>query len=369
MKKKRNSVFIVDNGMEDVFDIFRQLEDEFDTHVSESDDDLFESILKTKPDAVLIGVPNFTDEKCSICKELQRNKGVRHIPVIVLSAVANFQASRACFDAGVADYMARPFNIEMLRLRLKNRIAAKKKYEVLSEEKHLLEEQIQERTFELEGALNKMELFSLEAVLRLSKAAEYRDDDTGNHVFRVGLYSAEIARALGMSDDCVKKILWAAPMHDVGKIGIPDNILLKQGPLSPQEWELMKTHASIGAKILDKSFSDVIQVAQILAYGHHEKWNGKGYPEGLEGEEIPLGCRVVAIADVFDALTTERPYKRAFPVEESFKIILEEKGKHFDPAVVDAFFSIQDTILDIREKASDIRKMDGYLFWELNARK
>jgi len=212
-------------------------------------------------------------------------------------------------------------------------------------------------------ASKKMEMSSLEAILRLSKAAEYRDDDTGNHVFRVGMYSAEIGKQLGIEPHNIKKLFYAAPMHDVGKIGIPDNILLKPGKLTEEEWEIMKQHSLMGVKILEGSSSEIINMAEIIARGHHEKWNGKGYPDGKKGNNIPIFCRIVAIADVFDALTTARPYKTPFSIEKSFAILKEERGEHFDPDVVDAFFVVENKISEIKEKYSDVKKFDSRIFW------
>ena len=162
-----------------------------------------------------------------------------------------------------------------------------------------------------------------------------------------------IARKMGLSDRQVENILYAAPMHDVGKIGIPDHILLKPGRLDKDEWEIMKKHAAIGAEILRGSDAEFIQVAETVAMTHHEKWDGSGYPKGLKGEDIPVEGRIVAIADVFDAMTSKRPYKEPLPVGESLKIIKEGSGTHFDPAVVEAFFAVKDEILATREKYRD----------------
>lgn len=190
----------------------------------------------------------------------------------------------------------------------------------------------------------------LDTIFRLAIAAEYRDDDTAEHLHRMSNYSAILVKNYACEDRFVENVLYASPMHDVGKLGIPDAILRKPGKLTPEEFELMKSHTLIGAKILANSEAEVLQLAETVALTHHEKYDGSGYPRGLKGEEIPLVGRIVAIADVFDALTSKRCYKPAFPVEEALNIIEEGKGKHFDPKLVDIFFDSMDEVLEVRRK-------------------
>ena len=197
---------------------------------------------------------------------------------------------------------------------------------------------------ELQGAY-------IDTIHRLVLAAEYKDEDTGAHIVRMSYYSALIAEKLGLQAKDVQNILYAAPMHDVGKIGIPDSILMKPGKLTEEEFDLMKIHTTIGAKILANSKSKILQVAEQIALSHHEKWNGKGYPLGLSGDDIPLAGRIVALADVFDALTSKRPYKNPFPVKVAIDIIKKERGQHFDPDVVDIFLENIDEILKIKSEA------------------
>ncbi|MDQ7826095.1 MAG: HD domain-containing protein [Candidatus Eremiobacteraeota bacterium] len=216
-----------------------------------------------------------------------------------------------------------------------------------------LEGKVRDRTRDLDNALRQVQKASLETIYRLARASEFKDEDTGFHVLRVGHYSYTVAQALGLDREFMEKLLHAAPMHDVGKIGVPDSILLKQGPLDEEEWKIMKAHVTIGAEILEGSDSDVISMASIIAMSHHEKWNGNGYPKGLKGEEIPLEGRITAIADVFDALVSVRPYKKSMPVEKAVEIIKKDSGTHFDPTVVEAFMKSFDTILEVREKFKD----------------
>ncbi|MEW6614248.1 MAG: HD domain-containing phosphohydrolase [Thermodesulfobacteriota bacterium] len=218
--------------------------------------------------------------------------------------------------------------------------------------RNIREQNIQLLTYARDLSLshNNLKQAYLEAIHRLAIASEYRDEDTAMHLKRMSNYSAIIARGMGLRDKEVDLILYASPMHDVGKIGIPDNILFKSDKLTPEEFEIIKTHCSIGGRILVGSESEIIQMAEQIAISHHEKWNGMGYPYGLKGEEIPLVGRITALADVFDALTTKRPYKPAFSNDRAYKIIREEKGKHFDPQVVDAFFRSLDEIDAVYKK-------------------
>ncbi len=201
---------------------------------------------------------------------------------------------------------------------------------------------------ELKAANNELKEAYLDTIHRLVLAAEFKDEDTGEHIMRMSRYSALIAEKLGLTDKEVQNILYAAPMHDVGKIGIPESILLKPGKLNNEEFETMKNHTTIGAKILVNSKAEILQLAQQIAAAHHEKWNGRGYPKGLSGEKIPLAGRIVALADTFDALTTRRPYKDPYPVEVACDILKKERGEHFDPDIVDVFLENIDEILTVK---------------------
>jgi putative two-component system response regulator len=211
---------------------------------------------------------------------------------------------------------------------------------------------------ELKAANRELQEAYLEIIHRLVLAAEYKDEDTGDHIVRMSRYSALIAEKLGLQDKEVQDILCAAPMHDVGKIGIPDNILLKPAKLTDEEHEIMKTHTTIGAKILANSKAKVIRLAQIIAISHHEKWNGKGYPQGHSGKKIPQAGRIVALADAFDAITSRRPYQDPYPVEVAFDIIKKERGQHFDPEAVDAFLKNTDGILKIKAEVGSAKDVD-----------
>ena len=209
-----------------------------------------------------------------------------------------------------------------------------------------------EKRKDLEIARNKLKESYRETINRLVLASEYRDEDTGDHIVRMAAYCVLIAEKHGLPGAEVEKIRIAAPMHDVGKIGIPDDILLKPGKLTGEEFEIIKSHTLIGAKILGGSSSEILQLGAEIALTHHEKWNGKGYPRGLSGTAIPLAGRIVALADVFDALTSKRPYKDAFPFEVACDIIKKDRGEHFDPELTDAFLNNMDAVLKIKAETT-----------------
>jgi putative two-component system response regulator len=216
----------------------------------------------------------------------------------------------------------------------------------LADQNHELERKVQERTADLNES-------RLQVIRRLGRAAEYKDNETGMHVMRMSHYSRAIAVALGRPAAECENLLHAAPMHDIGKIGTPDQILLKPGKLDAAEWEVMQQHPQIGAGIIGRHASPLLEMARVVALTHHEKWDGSGYPRGLRGEQIPLVGRIVAVADVFDALTTKRPYKEAWPVEKALELVRSERERHFDPAVADAFFGVLPEILGVREKYAE----------------
>jgi len=205
---------------------------------------------------------------------------------------------------------------------------------------------------ELKSAHKELQQSYLDTVHRLVLASEYKDEDTGDHIVRMSRYSELLAEKLGLPVNEVQDILYAAPMHDIGKIGIPDSILMKPGKLTGAEFEIMKTHTTIGAKIFVDSTAEILQLAQRVAISHHEKWNGQGYPQGLSKDKIPLVGRIVSIADVFDALTSKRPYKDPFPVEVAVDIIEKEQGEHFDPEIVQIFLENVDSIVEIKSEVA-----------------
>jgi len=256
-----------------------------------------------------------------------------YVPVLMLGGHMSQSAKQRALSAGAKDFLGKPFDPLEAVLRIKNLLEARYLYLTLARQNDVLEEKVALRRAELEDA-------QLEILERLGRAAEFRDDDTMQHTQRVGAISAKIAATMGLPGDLVDTLRLAAPLHDIGKIGVPDNILLKLGKLTEGEYEIIKTHTDIGARILSGSSHLLLQMAEQIALTHHERWDGHGYLDGLNGEDIPLASRIVAVADVFDALTHQRPYKDPWPVDEALREIESQSGLQFDPQVVAALRQI-----------------------------
>jgi putative two-component system response regulator len=262
------------------------------------------------------------------------------LPILVLTADVNRDTRRQALSLGANDFVTKPFDPTEVLLRIKNLLQTRYMHMQIQHHNRDLEEAVRERTSALRLRTTELEQSQIEMLERLAVAAEYRDDDTGLHTRRVGHVSALVAQSMGMRYAHIELIRRAAPLHDVGKIGISDGILLKPGKLTVDEFEVMKTHTTIGARILSGGHSTLTQTAEQIARTHHERWDGSGYPNGLSGEAIPIEGRIVALADVFDALTHERPYKKAWPVEDAVAEISSQRNRQFDPKVVDAFLHI-----------------------------
>jgi putative two-component system response regulator len=307
--------------------------------------------LAQQPDLILLDVRMPHLDGFAVMDQLRhRIAETLFLPIVILTADVTSDTKQAALEAGASDFLTKPIDVTEVLLRIKNLLRTRTLHVQVQNQNAALEDRVRERTRELLEAQaeilhNASELreAQIETLQRLALASEYRDDDTGQHVHRVSSNSAMIARALGMEEEKVELIRKAAPLHDVGKIGIPDNVLLKPGKLTPEEWNQMKTHTLIGAGILRGSRFPLLQMAEEIALTHHEKWDGTGYSPGLKEEAIPLAGRIVAVADVFDALTHERPYKKAWPVSEAVQEIVAQKGRHFDPKVVDAFLQLRTT--------------------------
>ncbi len=268
-------------------------------------------------------------------------------PVILVLTGENVPSVRQkALDSGARDFVPKPFHLDELLSRVRNLLEMKLLQNRMRIQNQVLEEVVKKRTSELITTMRNLQMTRLQVIRRLALAAEYRDNETGKHIVRMSRFCAKLGRLMGFDDFAVELLLHASPMHDLGKIGIPDSVLLKPGKLDPAEWELMRTHAQIGADLLSGDDSDLFQRARIIALTHHEKWNGKGYPQGLAEESIPMEGRICALADVFDALTSARPYKTAWPFDDAVELVRSEKGEHFDPKLVALFL---DNIEDIRE--------------------
>lgn len=294
---------------------------------------------KQKPDLILLDVMMPDMDGHEVCKILKNDPNTAHIPVIFVTAKSEVEDEQKGFNLGAVDYITKPVSPPLVRARVKNHLS-------LYDQSRHLEALVKQRTQELNDT-------RVEIIRRLGKAAEFKDNETGMHVIRMSWFSRFLAEATGQPEDWCELLYNAAPMHDIGKIGIPDKVLLKPAKLDDEEWEVMKKHAEYGADIIGEHHSPLLQLAKEVAISHHEKWNGKGYPNGLQGESIPLSARIVAIADVFDALTSERPYKKAWTEEKAIALLQEEAGQHFDPELVPLFITCLPKVREIQQQFAD----------------
>ena len=286
-------------------------------------------------DIMMPGVDGF-----EVCRRLKRDIATRHVPVIFVTAKNDITDETRGLELGAVDYIRKPISPSIVMARVKTHL-------YLHDQQRALYEMVRERTAELRET-------RMQIIHRLGRAAEYKDNETGLHVVRMSHFARMLAVGYGLSERNAELIYNAAPMHDIGKLGIPDYILQKPGKLDDDEWELMKRHPLYGAQILgDDDDDDLMVMAKSIALSHHEKWDGSGYPKQLAGEQIPLEGRIVAIADVFDALTSKRPYKEAWTVEKAVKHINKQGGKHFDPKLVKVFNKVLPEMIAIRERYSE----------------
>ncbi|MBI5451393.1 MAG: response regulator [Gammaproteobacteria bacterium] len=268
------------------------------------------------------------------------------LTILILTAQNDRDSRLQALQAGARDFITKPFDHQELMTRLQNNLESRSLHLAVRDQNKLLEEKVRKRTKELRDT-------RLEIIRRLGRAAEYRDNETGLHILRMSNYSALLAKAAGFDERMCELVLQASPMHDIGKIGIPDAILLKPGKLTLEEWTVMKTHPVIGAEILSGHNDDLMVCAREIALNHHEKWDGSGYPAKIAAEQIPLTARIVAVADVFDALTTSRPYKHAWTVDEAVRQINDTSGSHFDPMLVGHFNNVLPELLAIKQRYAE----------------
>ncbi|MCC2973271.1 two-component system response regulator [Massilia sp. IC2-476] len=276
------------------------------------------------PDLVLLDVMMPGMSGYEVCAALKANPATAAIPVIFVTALTDTADELEGFEAGAVDYITKPVSPPIVRARVRTHLSLVR--------------------------MEELRATRLEIVQRLGLAAEYKDNETGLHVIRMSHFSRILGIAAGMSEAEADDLLHAAPMHDVGKIGIPDRILQKPGPLDPDEWKIMQSHVTIGAEIIGEHEGGMLALASQIALTHHEKYDGSGYPHGLRGDGIPLVGRIVAIADVFDALTSKRPYKKAWTEEEALNFLREQKGRHFDPALVDLFLEQMPAVRAVQQR-------------------
>ena len=324
MENHRSTVLVVDDMPENIDILSEVLRDTYRVKVATRGRRALEIVRKTPPDLILLDIMMPEMDGFEVCRALKEDYTTRHIPIIFATASIDPKDELRGLEMGAVDYITKPVSPPVVLARVRTHLA-------LHDQNQELERKVRQRTVQLNDT-------RLQIIRRLGRAAEYKDNETGLHVIRMSHYSRLIALAAGMDELEAELLLDAAPMHDIGKIGIPDRILQKPGKLTPAEWEIMKTHAAIGAEILGETAgSGLLTMASVVALSHHEKWDGSGYPHGLAGEEIPRAGRIVAVADVFDALTSKRPYKEAWPVQKAVDWIVSQSGLHFEPHLVDCF--------------------------------
>lgn len=333
----------------------------YETAVAVDGREAVEKVRSLPPDLVIMDVlmPGMSGFEATAI--LKGESETRHIPVIIVTALDSREDRIKGIEAGANDFLTKPIDPVELSLRIRNNLEVKEYHDLLSRHNSLLEEEVEKRTRELNRSLellkeanNRIRAGYLDAIHRLGLTAELKDDETGTHIKRTSFYTRELAAFLGGGREFEETIFHASSMHDIGKVGIPDGILFKPGRLDVEEWNIMKTHTSIGAGILQGSESDFLKMAEEIALSHHERWNGGGYPQGLQGEAIPLAGRIMNIADQYDALRSSRPYKGGLDHAQVVEIITVGDGRtlpeHFDPQVLDAFTQCAGKFMEIFEE-------------------
>jgi putative two-component system response regulator len=327
VRHKNKGILVVDDEPTNLRVLNQILNDSYKLIFAKSGQEALRLIEKEAPNLILLDVmmPNMTGYE--VCEHLKKKSQFKSIPIIFITALSDPEDEAKGLTLGAVDYISKPVSPAVVKARVKTHLSLVDADELRSTR--------------------------LQVIQRLGRASEYKDNETGMHIMRMSHYSKIIALAYGFSVEDADDLFNAAPMHDIGKIGIPDSIMLKPGKLTHEEFVVMKNHPIIGAEILGDSDSELIALAKLVSLTHHEKWDGTGYPNQLKGEDIPIEGRIVALADVFDALTSVRPYKDAWTVEAAMELINKEKGKHFDPHLVEIFEPLLEQILEIKERWKD----------------
>jgi putative two-component system response regulator len=365
-------ILIVDDQETNIQVVQRYLELEGYHHLHGLSDStrVMATVDRLHPDIVLLDIMMPEISGMALLQQLREQAWSRHLPVIILTAADDLATRTRALDLGATDFLGKPIEPVELIPRIRNALQAKFYQDALQLQTAELERLVAQRTEALAQRTRELETSRLEVLHCLGRACEYRDNETGRHVVRVGRYVGLLGRAIGLDAETLTLYELTAPLHDVGKIGVPDAILLKPGKLTPDEYELVKRHAAYGKQALDtmaaeqwQAFqahtrigegvfgqcrSPILQVAATIALTHHERWDGTGYPLGLAGEDIPLAGRLTAVADVFDSLSCKRPYKPPLPMDQCFDIMRELRGKQFDPRLLDAFFALRKQIVEVQ---------------------
>lgn len=348
MEVHSGSILVVDDNPVNIAIVEKILSHDGYRHVHSTTNplDVTALYLEHDYDLILLDVHMPEISGIEVMERLAKEFPTDYLPILILTADHSNETRNECLAGGAKDFIGKPFDKAEVLLRVQNILEVRLLHKAVLRQNLVLEDKVRERTQQLYEAQVKL-------IQCLGKAAEYRDNETGMHVVRMSKSCAILAKQMGLSQEECEMILQASPMHDIGKIAIPDDVLLKPGKLEGKEWDRMKTHAEVGAEILEGYDTQLMQTAALIARTHHEKWDGSGYPEGLQGEEIPLYTRIVSVCDVFDALTSTRPYKDAWSPDSALQYLRDNAGLHFDPRVVNEFTFVVSDVLRLREAYPD----------------
>lgn len=327
LKIIKKTLLLVDDEPTNLQVLRHSLQDEYRLVFAKNGETALKLAEKEQPDLILLDIMMPEMSGYDVCQQLKAQERTQYTPIIFITALADASDEEKGLDMGAVDYITKPFSPSIVKARVRTHLSL------------VQAEEVKETR--------------LQVIRSLGMAAEYRDNETGMHVVRISHHARRLALQMGYNEEIAEELFHAAPMHDVGKIGIPDAILLKPGGFEPDEWAIMKKHTQIGAQIIGEHRSSLLQLAATLSLCHHEKFNGTGYPKGLKGKEIPHQARIISLVDVFDALLSTRPYKQPWPLSDVIALIKKERGEHFDPELVDAFLEDMPAHLAIQEQWSD----------------
>ncbi|QIZ75686.1 HD domain-containing phosphohydrolase [Ferrimonas lipolytica] len=338
-ENQKPTILLVDDAPANIDILVAALRNQYQLRVALNGETALKIVTNTPPDLILLDVMMPGMSGFDVCKQLKSNPLTSRIPVIFVTALGDSNNETEGLMIGAADYITKPINVDIVRARVACHLE-------LYNQTQLLNSLVKQRTLELEQTREHI-------IQCLGRAAEYKDNETGLHVIRMSKYCELLARTAGLNDHFCSQLLAAAPMHDIGKIGIPDQILKKPSDLNNSEWKIMREHPELGANILGNLDTELMHMASRIALTHHERWNGGGYPYGIKKESIPLEGRIVAIGDVFDALTSDRPYKSAWSIDQTMSHLIDCRGDHFDPELLDIFIALEPELIKIREQHMD----------------